>query len=455
MTKQINKPVINSWTGRTFIVWKHVACMFLLLGFSAISVFAQDRTLTLEEAIKLGLDNSKTLKYSQSKIDQAVSRYNQAKDLALPTGSVSYMYSRAQIPVNTLSLGSSSFSLPKSANANLGIVSLAEPIYAGGKFKYAKESTDLLVKVARLDVDHDKDQVSYGIISAYYNLYKVLQSKKVVEQNLVTVDQQIKQAQRFFEQGIVTKNDVLRFQLQRSDIELNGIELESNRKVINYNLDVLLGLPETTQLNVDQVNTIDHPVLPLTSYIDTAFANRQEIQQLDLRTRVAEANIKTTHADRLPTLAATAGAYYLDISANPLPSKGSYVTPLTLGLALSWNFGSLWNNKNKESEARIERDQTVINKGITTDNLKNEVNQNYQEYISALNKVQLLQTSIEQATENNRLQESRYKSSIVTATDRADAQTLLYQAQINLELAKADAGLAYYHLLNSTGKINK
>lgn len=455
MTKQINKPVINSWTGRTFIVWKHVASIFLLFGFSAISVFAQDRTLTLEEAIKLGLDNSKTLKYSQSKIDQAVSRYNQAKDLALPTGSVSYMYSRAQIPVNTLSLGSTSFSLPKSANANLGIVSLAEPIYAGGKFKYAKESTDLLVEVARLDVDHDKDQVSYGIISAYYNLYKVLQSKKVVEQNLVTVDQQIKQAQRFFEQGIVTKNDVLRFQLQRSDIELNGIELESNRKVINYNLDVLLGLPETTQLNVDQVNTIDHPVLPLTSYIDTAFANRQEIQQLDLRTRVAEANIKTTHADRLPTLAATAGAYYLDVSANPLPSKGSYITPLTLGLALSWNFGSLWSNKNKESEARIERDQTVINKGITTDNLKNEVNQNYQEYISALNKVKLLQTSIEQATENNRLQESRYRSSIVTATDRADAQTLLYQAQINLELAKADAGLAYYHLLNSTGKINK
>jgi outer membrane protein len=455
MIKQINKPVINTIAGRTFTVWKQLAGMVLFMGFSMVTAVAQDRTLTLEEAIKLGLDNSKTLKYSQSKIDQAVSRYNQAKDSALPSGSVSYMYSRAQIPVNTLNLGQSSFSLPKSANANLGIASLAEPIYAGGKFKYAKESTDLLVKIARLDVDNDKDQVSYGIINAYYNLYKVLQSKKVVEQNLVTVDQQIKQAQRFFEQGIVTKNDVLRFQLQRSDIELNGIELESNRKVINYNLDVLLGLSETTQLNVDQVNTTDHPVLPLMNYLDTAFANRQEIQQLDLRTRVAEANIKTTRADRLPTLAATAGAYYVDVAANPFPTKGHYITPLTAGLSLAWNFGSLWNNKNRENEARIERDQTIINKGITTDNLKNEVNENYQNYLSALSKVNLLQTSILQATENNRLQESRYRSSIASATDRADAQTLLYQAQINLELAKADAGLAYYNLLKSTGKINK
>jgi outer membrane protein TolC len=72
-----------------------------------------------------------------------------------------------------------------------------------------------------------------------------------------------------------------------------------------------------------------------------------------------------------------------------------------------------------------------------------------------LNKIKLLQTSIEQAGENNNILASKYKSNIASATDRADAETLLYQAQINLELAKADAGLAYYTLLKSTGKLNK
>jgi outer membrane protein len=115
----------------------------------------------------------------------------------------------------------------------------------------------------------------------------------------------------------------------------------------------------------------------------------------------------------------------------------------------------LWTSKNKLAEARIQRDEVAINKGITTDNVKNEVNQDYQQYLTALNKVQLLQTSIEQAGENNNILESKYKSNIASATDRADAETLLYQAQINLELAKADAGLAYYTLLKSTGKLNK
>jgi outer membrane protein TolC len=425
----------------------------------AVSVFnaatAQDRTITLDEALKLGLETSKTLKMSQSKIDQAVSQFNQAKDEALPTGKASFAYNRAEIPANNLSFGESSFALPKSANAYLGIASLSETIFAGGKYKYARQSTDLLVQVAKLDVEKDKDQISYDVIEAYYNLYKVLQSKKVVDQNLKTIDAQIKQSQRFFEQGLVTKNDVLRFQLQRANVELNGIDLESNRKIVNYNLDILLGLDENTQLNIAQITDADKNVGPLAGYLDTALTTRQELKQYDLRTQVAETNIKSIHANQLPTLAASVAGYYVDVNASPLPKNGQYITPLTAGLTLSWNFGSLWTNKNKISEARIQRDQTVIGKNITADNVKNEVNRNYQTYMTAINKIKLLQTSIEQAGENNKILESKYQSNVASATDRADAETLLYQAQINLELAKADAGLAYYTLLKSTGKLIK
>jgi outer membrane protein len=455
MTTQINTTAItDAFRSLPRSIRLGVTTVLVGLLFSNTAQ-AQDKNLTLDEAIKLGLENSKTLKLSQAKIDAAVSQYNQAKDRALPTGSASFMYSRAQIPANTLNLGEESFSLPKSANANLGIVSVEEVIYGGGRYRYAKESTDLLVNVARLDVDKDREQIAYNIVNSYYNLYRVLQSKKVVEQNLKTIDEQIHQAQRFFEQGLVTKNDVLRFQLQRSNIELNGIDLENNRKVINYDLNILLGLPESTVLNIQQLPDENRAVAPLQSYLDSAIAARQEIRQQDLRTKVAETNIKTVQAEKLPTLAATAGLYYVDVSANPLPKSGQYITPLTAGLSLSWNFSSLWSNKNKVTQARIEREETVINKGIITDNVKTEVNQSYQQYVKALDKIKLLQTSIAQANENSRILGSKYANSTASATDRADAETLLYQAQINLELAKADAGLAYYNLLKATGKLTK
>jgi outer membrane protein TolC len=306
-----------------------------------------------------------------------------------------------------------------------------------------------------VDAESDKDAVAYDIINQYYMLYKVLQSKKVVEQNLSTVDQQIKQAQRFLDQGIVTKNDVLRFQLQRANIELNGIDLETNRKIVNYNLNILLGLPEGTQLAVSDVNVTDRTIEPVSNYIDSALTERTELRSLDLRSQVAETNFKNVKANMLPSVAASAAAYYVDAQANPLPQSGKYILPITLGVGVSWNFSALWTNKNKVAEAKIQQDEVSLNKLITINNVKREVNEDYQNYVMAIDKIKLLQTSIDQATENNNILESKYKSSIASATDRADAETLLYQAEINLELAKADAGLAYYTLIKSTGKLNK
>ncbi len=427
----------------------------LLISFTGLQYAqAQERTITIDEAVKLGLANSKTLKLSQSKIDAAVAKYNLVKHDVLPTGSASLAFNRAQIPANTLDLGSQTLHLPDGANAFLGTASLNERIYAGGRYHYAQQSTELLTQVARLDAEKDKDQIAYDVISAYYNLYKVEQSQKVVAQNITAIDQQLKQAQRFFDQGLVTKNDVLRFQLQRSNVELNGIDLESNHKIINYNLDVLLGLPESTELKTADVTTT-RELKPLSTYLDTAFASRQELKQLDLQNKVAETNIKSIKAEQLPTIGASLGMYYIDVSANPIPQTGQYITPITLGATVAWNFSALWTNKNKVAQAKIDQDETVIRKNITTDNLKTEINRNYQNYVTALNKIKLLQTSIEQAGENNKILESKYQSNIATVTDRVDAQTLLYQAQINLELAKADAGLAYYTLLKSTGKLNK
>jgi len=456
MITQKNKTTAHHFLKNMRIHFKHIiiAVYVTVMLFGTIAN-AQERVITLPEAIKLGIQNSKTLRLSQAKIDEAISQYNQAKDLSKPSASVSFGYDRAEITDNVLAFGSLKLPLPKNNNAYLGILSAKEVIFNGNKFKYAQQSTELLSQVSRLDADLNKDDVVYDIISSYYTLYEVLQSQKVVKQNLATIDQQIKQSQRFFDQGLVTKNDVLRFQLQRSNVELNGIDLETNRKIVNYNLDILLGFPENTQLKVDTFTEAAREIAPLTNYIDTALANRNEIKQYNLRSQVAETNIKNIHANQAPVLALSGSAYYVGVAANPIPQTGNFIDPIVIGLNFSWDFSTLWTNKNKIAQAKIQRDEVDINKNIAIDKIKNEVNQDYENYIKAVDKIALLQTSIAQAGENNNILESKYKSNVASAIDRADAQTLLYQAQINLALAKADAGLAYYTLLKSTGKLNK
>lgn len=420
-------------------------------------LYAQEiKKLSLPEALALGVENSKNLKLSQNKVDQAIAKLNMVKDNVLPTAKASFLYNHAEIPTNTLSIGGGDpIHLPKRADAFVGTAAVEELIYGGGKLKYAEESTRLLTEVARLDADKNKEEISYAIINTYYALYKVLQSKKVITQNLESIASQLKQSQRFFEQGIVTKNDVLRFQLQQANVSLTEMEAENNRKIINYNLDILLGLNENTEIEINEPDTVAKTVAPLNSYQEMGVAGRQELKQLDIQNRVADVNIKSVKANTLPTVGVGANLYYINPSGKFIPPADQYIMPVTLGANVSWNIGNLWTNKNKVTDARIQQKEISIQKDILSDQVKTEINKSYQNYQLALNRIKVLETSIAQALENDKLLASKYRNNVASAIDRIDAETLLYQAKINLELAKADAGLAYYTLLKSTGKISQ
>ncbi|RDC61757.1 TolC family protein [Adhaeribacter pallidiroseus] len=437
--------------------YRRLVVIILLSGYALVAPAQNAQVISLSQAVDLGVRNSKNLKLAQSRIDQAISRYNQAQDSRLPTGSVSYTYNHAEILTNKLQLTPEAdpFYLPKHADAAIGTAGLQEIIFAGNKLRYARESTQVLTDIARLDAEKDQEEIVYNITNAYYNLYKLQQSKKVVDQNLQAIDRQIKQAQRFFEQGIVTRNDVLRFQLQRSNVELSAVDLETNRKIVVYNLNILLGLPENTDLQTEQLPAYNRQTPALNTFMESALANRQELKSLALNGQMAELNIKSLKADVQPTVLVGANAYYLNLKGPFLPKANSFLTPLTASATIAWNFDNLWLNKNKVSEARIQKTQTDISRDLVTDQVKTEVNQNYQNYAKALERIRILETAIVQAQENDRTTASQYQNKVATATERVDAQTELFQAQINLELARADAEIAYYTLLKSTGKISQ
>jgi outer membrane protein len=374
----------------------------------------------------------------------------------LPSASASFLYNHAEIPTNTLSIGGGNpIHLPNRADAFVGTASIQELVYGGNKLKYAKESTKLLAGIARLDLEKNKEEITYAVINTYFSLFKLMQSKKVVAQNLESIASQLSQAEKFFAQGIVTKNDVLRFQLHQANIVLTDLEIEHNRKIVNYNLDILLGLADDTEIVIEESDVNVKPVETFGNYVNSALANRQELQQLDLQNKVADYNIKTIKADQLPTFGLGANLYYINPSGSFIPPVNQFIVPVTIGATVSWNVANLWKNKHKVAEAVIQQKELGIQKDIVSDQLKTEINKNYQNYVLATQKILVIQTSIAQATENDRLLASKYKNNIASVTDRIDAETLLYQAKINLEIAKADAGLAYYTLLKSTGKISK
>lgn len=429
-----------------------------LVLFAVFTADAQPRTLSLDEALQLGVQNSKQLKKSQYKIDEALARLDQSKDAKLPSAKVSFQYLHALMLAQTVNIPGftkpgSPLELPFDFPAYLGTLSVNEPIFAGNQLKYAQQSANLMVQMSRIDADKDKEDVKYLIINSYINYNKILQNMLIVAQNMQDVDTKLTEITKFESQGLATKNDVLRFELQKSQIQLTEVELENNRKIANYNLNILLGLPDSTEIVLPPVGykLDEHPVF--TDLLQEAEINRRELQDLSYQTKAADINVKKIHDQRLPTVSATMGAYYINPTGKVIPTGNTVLAPITLGVGASWDIGTLYTNKNKEREASLQRQELNTGHDQAIDDIHKDVHQGVTQYLESLEKLKILQVAVTQAEENERITESKYQNNLVTTTDRIDAQTLLYQARVNLELAKSDATIAYYDMLRSTGKI--
>ena len=431
-----------------------------VLGFLLFAVFvadAQPRTLGLDEAVQLGLQNSKQLKREQFKINEALSKVAQAKDAALPDMKVNFQYLHALMLSRVISIPGvtqTPLKLPFDFPAYLGTLSVTEPIFNGNQFKYARQSADLLVQMTRLDADKDKDDITYLVINEYLNFGKILESELIVAQNMQDVDGKLEEITKYESQGLATQNDVLRFQLQKSQIQLTEVELENNRKIANYDMNVLLGLPDSTEIILPPMNykLNENPVFA--DLLQQAVTSRRELQDLSYQSKIADVNVKQIHDQRLPTVAASGGMYYINPTGEVIPTHNNLIAPITLGIGVSWDIGTLYKNKNKENEATLQRGELNTARDQAMDDIKQDVHTQFINYQQALEKIKVLEVAVTQAQENERITESKYKNNLVNTTDRIDAQTSLYESRVNLELAKSDATIAYYNILKSTGNVH-
>ncbi len=145
---------------------------------SAHSGYAQNsgRKISLDEAIDLSIKNSKSLRASQARIQQASANTTISKQDQLPDLKVSGSYLRVTQPNITQAKSSNSGSTPsepiKVDQAAYAMANLSLPVYQGMKIQYGIRSSEFLEKAASLDADQNKEAVILNTIDAFSNLYK-------------------------------------------------------------------------------------------------------------------------------------------------------------------------------------------------------------------------------------------------------------------------------------------
>ncbi len=429
-----------------------------LVMISGNSAMAQDkstaRNLSMSEAIDLSLKNSKQLKLSSAKVEEAVANHKQMWDNHLPDASISGSYIKLNTPdVNMkLKLGSSSSGgggALKVDQITYAMANVTMPLFSGFRIKYGVESAKYLEQAAKLDADNDKEEVIQNTISAYSNLYKSLKTIDLIKENLKQQQQRVTDFSNLEKNGLIARNDLLKAQLQQSNIELSLLDAQNNYNIACINMNLMLGLPEDASLLPDSNGFIkQYEEGSIVQWEEAAMKNRKDFEALSYREKAAKASIKSTKGEYYPGLALTGGLIAADI-----PNVVTINSAANIGVGLKYDMASLWKTGAKVDAAKARLHQLEANEGMLNDRVHLQINQSYQNYILSRRKIDVYQKAIEQANENYRITKNKYDNNLVNTTDLLDADVAQLQANLNYMFAKADAAVAYKKLQQTAGTL--
>jgi outer membrane protein len=416
----------------------------------------ESKRISLQEAIDLSIKNSKQLKLSQAKITEAVAATKEASERRLPDVGVNGTYLRVNHPKLDIktATGPTDSNAISPGNINQAFLLMANvslPIFAGFKVKYGIESAQFLEKAAQLDADNDRQGVILNTVAAYVNLYKAGAAVKLVEENLEQSRQRDTDFINLERNGTLARNDLLKAQQETSNLELNLLDAQNNHQLAIVNMDLMLGLPEKTQLITDSTSFVPPAtVKTIEEYEQLAAANRYDLKALDYRQKAAQSGVKIAKGDYYPSLALTGGYVAADI-----PRFLVITNAVNAGIGVKYSLSSLWKTNSKVGQAKAREAQLAANIAMLDDAIRLSINQAYLNYLSGVKKIEVYNKALDQATENYRINKNKYANNLLTLTDLLDADVAQLQARLNVAFAQADLVLAYQTLLQKAGLLNQ
>lgn len=431
---------------------KKIYKSLLSLSFSvlAITLQAQEKkSLTLDEAVMLGIQNSKNLKIDEAKIQEATANYLEAKNNRLPSLKVSgsaLALANANVDLKILppSAGGSS---PKANSAFYGNIAASLPIFAGGRIKYGIQSAEYLIEASKLSSENNKVAIAYNVSQAYNNLFKANQAIKVLEENLSASQKRDQSFQKLEDNGIIPRNDKLKANLQTSNIELQLLDAQNNFSIANINMDLLLGLPESTEIQIDENYIAElSENRPVTFYLDQATSNRKDLQAISYQRKAVALGIKSAKAENLPTIALTGGYFAADV-----PKILTIYNAANIGVGVQYNIDNLWKKNSALLKVQAQEKELSATNDLLADQIKLEVNRDYQNAQFAKKKIIVYEKAADQANENYRVTKNKFDNGLATITELLDADAAQITANVNVVNAKADAALMQRKLLQTSG----
>ena len=423
----------------------------------AISAFSQSKVLTLEECIKLGMENSNELKISKAKLIGSDAKVTEANSHLLPQLKLNASYQRlSNIPPVEISLDF----LPQPVqiapvilnNYNLKL-SLQQPLFTGFRLWSAKSIAENNYKASNYEYDKELNEAAFKIQNVFWNYYKAEQIKNLIEENLRLIKKHVEDTKNFMERSLATRNDLLKLEVQYSNTQLQLIEAENNQDIARSSLNKQLNLPLEANTDIEAGN-IDSSFndYNLKDLINKAHVNRNDLKSLEYKLEASDKGITAANAGWYPAIYLVGDYYYSRPNQRIFPAQDKFKDTWDVGVSLQWDIWNWGFTSSQSTQAEQQKVQVEASVSQLKDAVELEVYQSFLTYKRAQDKIRVSRQTVDQANENYRITQQKYEQQLATSTDLIDAEVSLLQAKTSLTTSLVDYQIAKVKLNKSVGQ---
>lgn len=308
-------------------------------------------------------------------------------------------------------------------------------------------------EAASENTEDNKINLAVSVSKAFYDLILTEQQLKVTNEDIVRINQSLKDAYYQYQAGIVDKTDYKRATIALNNAQAQKKSGEESLKAKKAYLKDLMGYPTTKilDLNYDTTQMENEVLMDTLQTVD--YNDRIEIQQLQTQKKLQEYNLQYYKWSFLPDVSAF-GNYNLNFLNNQFSKLYSQSYPNSfIGLTLSLPIfqGGKRLQQIKQAQFQITQASNDIR------SYENQINSQYQNalatYKSNLYNYYSLKENLSLASEVYDVIQMQYRSGVKAYLDVITAESDLRTAQINYYNALYQVLASKIDVMQSLGNI--
>ena len=425
----------------------------IVLSSGGVCAFGQS-VITLEEIFESAETNSTQLRPSFTAQTEAEHEISVARAARLPEINASLSLSYIGDGFTTKRNFSDYQKAPIPHFGNGFSINVTQPVYTGGAITDAIELAELKSTAARYATDFQRDNLRFQLTGFYLDIYKFNNLRTVVERNIAAAQKVLQEMRARYEHGTALQNDITRYELLVSNLELQLVKINNTLNILNTNLVTTAGLTEGTVIVPD--STILARSLPKDGagwWQAEADANSPSLSLARYGVDISRKAESLVKSERMPKIGLQA-CWNIDgpilVEIPPINRNLSY---WYVGLGVSYNISSLYKTNKSIAKSRAATKHALEQLDVTRENLSLAVNADHVRYLEAYEELKTQQKSVELAERNYRTTSTRYSADMALITDMLDAANSKLDAEQQLVNARINIIYYYYKLLFTTGKI--